>query len=144
MSSLVSEYDGTIDSKGRLVIPSPVRPVLGSTVMILLGLDPCLCIYSMEQWRNVEARIAQIAQFGERGRQIRRTLGPLAEERAVDDQGRVLVSENLRKAAGLTREIKIVGVVDKLEVWDPEAWARERAERMDPEWRRLIMDELGL
>ena len=138
MGRLVGAYECTLDPKGRVVIPAPLRPALGPTVVLVLGMDPCVLAYPESRWGRVEEVVLELPQFDEESAWIRRALGEAAEERVVDGQGRILIGESLRRDAGLSRHVLVVGVFDKLEIWDREAYRATRSAKVTPEWRRRI------
>ena len=102
----MGEYGHSLDPKGRLIIPSKFREALGERFVITRSLDPCLCIYAMEDWQR------QLVRFFLSG----------ANEVEPDRQGRVLIPGNLREAAGIDRDVILVGVGSRIEIWSREAW----------------------
>lgn len=143
MARLIGTHDGTFDSKNRLTVPVIVRPALGDRVVVAGGPDPCALVYPEWAWRTLEEAVLRLPPFDEEAAWIRRAFGDCAEERAIDDQGRVMISDRLRGMCGLqSKTAIIVGVFDKLEIWDRETYERLRAERITPGWRRDMGNRL--
>ena len=90
--------------------------------MITRSLDPCLCIYAMEDWEKFVARLNDIPYNVKKQRQLVRFFLSGANEVEPDRQGRVLIPGNLREAAGIDRDVILVGVGSRIEIWSREAW----------------------
>lgn len=142
VAKLGGTYESRIDQKGRLTLPAVVRPILGDSVVLSIGVDPCVLVYTQPSWQVLEDAILRTPQFDGESRWLRRALGEVTEERPIDGQGRVLISERLRRECGLYHDVLVIGVFDKLEVWDPEVYRSARSERLTPEWRQTIGDRL--
>ncbi|MBD3175800.1 MAG: cell division/cell wall cluster transcriptional repressor MraZ [Armatimonadia bacterium] len=134
MARLVGTHQARIDQKGRLTLPAPVRPALGGTVVLTAGMDPCVVVYPESTWQVIEESILARKQFGEDERWWRRAMGEAAEERSVDDQGRVLVGDRLRTGCELGRDVLVLGALDRLEIWDPATYEAARSAKVTPEW----------
>jgi MraZ protein len=117
---LIGQYRHIMDVKGRVIIPQRFREELGDNFVITRGLDGCLFLYSMEEWDKLSSRIRS-APMGE-GRTMQRFFFANAEEAIPDAQGRIIIPANLRKLAGLTKDIVIVGVESRAELWDAASW----------------------
>ena len=120
---LLGEYEHTLDIKGRLAMPAKLREALGNKFIITKGLDGCLFVYDMDEWRKVEAKLAALPMSRKTARDFTRFLFGGACEGACDKQGRVLLPANLRKHAGLEKDAVIVGVGSRAEIWDAQRWA---------------------
>jgi len=143
VARLIGTHSATFDSKNRLTVPVIVRPALGDRVVIAGGPDPCALVYPDWTWRALEEAVLRLPPFDEEAAWVKRAFGDCAEERAIDDQGRLMVSERIREVCGLeSRTVIIVGVFDKLEIWDRDAYDRLRAERVTPRWRRDVGNRL--
>ena len=119
----VSEYNHSLDTKGRLIIPSKFRESLGDTFMVTKGLDGCLSIYDMEGWKLLEEKLKVLPLTNANARKFTRFMLGGAIECEVDKQGRILLPANLREFAHLTKDVTLVGVGNRIEIWDKEAWA---------------------
>jgi len=118
----LGEYQHSLDAKGRVVLPARWRSLVGEGCVLTIGPDTCLQGFTKLGWDGVAERLAtlRIAEPGRRDA-IRRVFA-LAHFDTPDPQGRILVPEPLRQAAGLDREIAVVGQHDHFEVWGWDAW----------------------
>lgn len=123
----VGEYSHSLDSKGRLIIPSRFREALGDTFMVTKGLDGCLSIYDMEGWKNLESKLQALPLTNANARKFTRFMLGGAIECEVEKQGRILIPANLREFAHLTKDVALVGVGGRIEIWDKETWIQVSA-----------------
>lgn len=117
----MGEYNHTIDTKGRIIIPSKFREALGEQFVVTLGLDGCLFVYPNEEWMNFVAQLKSLPGSKE-ARQMQRYFMAGAADCEVDKQGRILIPNKLREHAGLEKDIVFVGVLSKIEIWSKEKW----------------------
>jgi len=118
----------TIDSKGRIIIPSKFRDVIKaqeSNGVMVSRIDGGLVAYTYDEWYNIETRILSLAEKSENMRRFRRVFIGGAFECACDKQDRILIPQNLRQYAELDKEIVLVGVLDHFEIWSRKSWDRE-------------------
>ena len=118
-------YEHSIDGKGRLSIPSRFREALArrrQKVLILTHFDSCVAAYPLDEWRQLEERIRKQSTLQKDIRAFLRLFYSGATETAVDGQGRILIPPPLREKAGLAREVMIVGVLNKIEIWSKARW----------------------
>lgn len=123
----LGEYKHSMDDKGRLFIPAKLRESLGKHFYISKGFDRCLMIYDETQWAQFSAKLNALSMGQAKNRDIKRFFFSGADELTCDKQGRVLLASALRQYAGILRDIVIVGVGDKAEVWAAEAWDARNA-----------------
>lgn len=116
------EYDHSVDSKGRFSVPSKCRDNLGTTFMITKGFDGCLFVFAMEKWEDFVKDLSNLPMSRSDARALARTFAAGASECELDKQGRTLIPVKLREYADLESEVKIVGVFDRLELWDPKKY----------------------
>ena len=116
------EYQHTLDEKGRVIIPARLREGLGDTFMITRGLDRCLFIFHFDEWLKIEQKVKELPVTRSDARAFTRYFFSGAAEVEIDRQGRVLIPQNLRDYAGIEKEVMIIGVSDRVEVWSEEAW----------------------
>ena len=138
---LIGEYEHTIDTKGRIIMPSKLKDDIGEKFVITQGLDGCLFVYSQGEWKNFEDKLRTFPLTNKDARALKRFFLARATECEIDKQGRFLISSNLREFAKLTKEVVIIGVLDKIEIWSKDRWleysnkenleADEIAERME-------------
>lgn len=117
----MGEYDHTIDTKGRVIIPSKFRGDLGNEFVVTSGLDGCLFIYPMDEWDNFIEELKKLPGTKE-GRQLQRYFMAGAAACETDKQGRVLIPNKLRDKAELQKDVVLVGVINKIEIWSKEHW----------------------
>jgi len=120
---LLGEYEHSIDPKGRLAMPAKLREGLGEHFIITKGLDGCLFVYDMEQWHLLEEKLGSLPMSRKNARDFNRFLFGGACDGECDKQGRVLLPANLRKYAGLEKDVVIVGVGNRAEIWDAQKWS---------------------
>src|SRR5689334_5740110 len=126
---LLGSHEHTIDDKNRLTLPAKFRQAFADGVVVTRGLDGCLFAYRREDWdRLVESRLAALDTFSEETRRVERFFFSGAAEADPDKQGRVMLPAHLIEHAHLGREVVVVGVNDRLEIWDRDAWRSELAE----------------
>lgn len=118
-------YRHRIDSKGRLPVPAAFRRALaaeGRSSLVITPLDQCLAAYPPGEWARLEAQLRALPAFSRPVKALTRLLASRAADCELDAQGRILLPPLLRQAAGLAREATVVGVLNRIEVWAPEAW----------------------
>jgi len=119
---LIGEYLHTLDPKKRLSVPSRFRKEVGKKVVITHGLDNCLFVYPIKQWESVMEKVSSLPMGAADTRGFGRFLLGGAVETDVDSNGRILIPDFLKQFAGLKSKVAIVGVHDRVEVWDEKAW----------------------
>ena len=124
----MGEFRHAIDEKGRLTLPARIRDGLGQTFVATKGLDSCLFLFPQAEWEGFEMRARALPVTNSDARAYVRLLFAGASECRVDAQGRVLLPAALREYAALGREGLVIGVLNRAEVWAPEAWERYRAD----------------
>jgi MraZ protein len=126
---LLGTHEHTIDDKNRLTLPARFRGSFGEGGIVTLGLDGCLYAYTQARWQElVDQQLSGLDQLSADGRTLMRHFFANAQEAEPDRQGRVVLAAHLIEAAKLDREVVIVGVYDRLEIWDRAAWRAQRAE----------------
>lgn len=139
------EYQHTVDPKGRVIVPSRFREGLGEKFIMTKGLDNCLYAYSPEEWAGLESKAKALPLSDPNARAFIRFFFSGATECEVDKQGRILIPQNLREYAGLDKEIYIIGVSNKVEVWDKAKWeSYSGSELLKPESIAESMAMLGI
>lgn len=118
----IGEYSHNLDAKGRLIIPNKFREELHASFILTRGLDGCLTIYSIDQWKKIFEEINKLPNTKEAARQYVRVLTSNATECILDSQGRILIPSNLSKAVGIKKECIIVGANDHIEIWNKDSW----------------------
>ncbi len=116
----MGEYNHTIDAKGRLIIPSKFREALGDTFVVTKGLDGCLFVYDNEEWNAFEEKLKSLPITNKEARQFVRFFLAGAAEVEVDKQGRILVPNILRDFAQINKDVVLIGVASRIEIWSKE------------------------
>ncbi len=119
---LSGEYNNSLDSKNRMIIPAKFRGELGYKCMLTKGLDDCLVLYPMETWARQEEMLAKLPMSDKKARDFRRYIYRFAFECEVDKQGRVLIPQRLREVSGIERDLVTIGIVDRVEIWAKEKY----------------------
>ncbi len=129
----VSNYDHSIDDKGRFIMPSKFREQLDGRCVVTQGLDDnCLYIYQVSEWDAFMERLRALPNAKREIRAFQRMFTKNAETVEIDKQGRCLLSAKLRELAGIKDEIKLIGMDNKIELWSRESWERfEENEEFD-------------
>ncbi|TCT16847.1 MraZ protein [Natranaerovirga pectinivora] len=118
----MGEYKHTIDEKGRLIVPSKFRDMLGDTFVVTKGLDNCLFIYPEQEWQAFEEKLKNLPVANKGARKFTRFFLAGANQCTVDKQGRILVPNNLREFACLDKEVILIGVSNRIEIWSKDNW----------------------
>ena len=139
----MGEYNHTIDAKGRLIVPSKFREALGDTFVVTKGLDGCLFVYDNKEWNAFEEKLKSLPLTNKEARQFVRFFLAGAAEVEVDKQGRILIPNVLREFAGLAKDVALVGVGSRIEIWSRERF-EDTAAFDDMDEIAEHMAELGL
>lgn len=136
------EYNHTIDTKGRMIIPAKYREALGERFMITRGVEHNLSIYDMTQWEEYVEKLSSLPGNGDARKMVRFIVAG-AVEAELDKQGRILVPANLREWAGIAKDVVLAGVIGHIEVWSKEKYEEATAfDNMDDIAEHMA--ELGL
>ncbi len=119
---LIGEFEHSLDAKGRLIMPAKLRDSIGDSFVVTKGLDGCLFAFSKTEWENFEEKLKSLPLSNKNSREFTRFFLSGATECEIDKQGRFLIPNNLRDTAGLTKEVVIIGVGTRIEIWDKEKW----------------------
>ncbi|MBR2289607.1 MAG: division/cell wall cluster transcriptional repressor MraZ [Clostridia bacterium] len=140
---LVGEYEHSLDVKGRIIMPAKFREDLGEKFIVTKGLDGCLFAFSIEEWTKFEEKLSTLPISNKDARMFTRFFFAGAIDCELDKQGRFLVSSNLREFAGLTKDVVIVGMNSRLEIWSKEKW-EEGQENISADDIAEKMEMLGI
>ncbi|MEI7749406.1 MAG: division/cell wall cluster transcriptional repressor MraZ [Candidatus Moraniibacteriota bacterium] len=124
----IGEYSHSIDPKRRLALPSKFRGELGNRVVVTRGLDRSLFVYPMKVWEELAGKLGAMP-VGEAGKRsfVRLQLAG-ATDVELDGQGRVLIPDYLKEYAGLGKNVIVVGLFNRLELWDEDSWKSYKSE----------------
>ncbi|MDK2991752.1 MAG: transcriptional regulator MraZ [Clostridiales bacterium] len=141
----MGEYRHTIDQKGRLIIPAKFRDDLGDKFVATKGLDRCLFVYSPDEWSNLEQRLKALPLTNKDARAFVRFFFAGAAECEIDKQGRILLPANLREYASLVKDVVLVGVLTRVEIWSKDIWDEYNEQaNLDHESIAERMADLGI
>ena len=121
---LIGEYEHSLDAKGRLIMPAKLRTDMGEKFIITKGLDGCLFVFAQNEWSNFESKLNELPLINKNARDFVRFFLSGATECEIDKQGRFLLVNTLREYAEITKEVIIIGVGTRLEIWDKEKWKK--------------------
>ncbi len=126
---LMGDYTHTIDAKGRVIIPSKFREILGDVFIITKGFDNSLTIYSTKDWEKLEEKLSEMSMINSDARVVRRMIVGSASEVVPDKQGRIILTASQREYARIDKDVVFSGNLDHVEVWSKEEW--DQAQHMD-------------
>ena len=123
-NTFTGEYKYSLDNKGRINIPSKFRSALSKlsneNFVITKGMDSCIVAYPLEEWQiRVEAGLRELSSTSSKNRKLVRSITRFANTVKLDAQGRIQITPNLKEYASLKKEVIIIGVVNKIEIWNP-------------------------
>lgn len=134
----MGEYNHSIDTKNRVIIPSKFREQLGDSFVVSCGLDGCLYLCTYEDWETFIGKLRELP-YTKETRDLQRFFGQNSTIVDTDKQGRVLIPQNLKAMAGIDKDIVFVGAISKVELW-----AKERLNSNTPdETMESIVDKLS-
>ncbi len=120
------EYEHTLDKKGRLIIPSNFRDLIKEHYIekffVTRGLDRCLFMFAEDEWKSQESKFKSIPFTKSEARKFNRLYFSGAVEVACDKQGRILIPKYLKEFAEIKRDVMIIGVSNRIEIWSKEKW----------------------
>jgi MraZ protein len=120
------EYIHSIDRKGRLILPAKFREVAKNQFVekffVTRGLDKCLFMFAEEEWRSQENKFKTLSFTKQQSRTFNRLLFSGAVEVSFDKQGRILLPQYLKDFAGIKKDVMIVGVSNRIEIWSKDTW----------------------
>lgn len=118
----MGEYSHSVDPKGRLIMPAKFREALGSEFVMTKGLDECLFVYPKNEWESIEDKFREVPLTTKDARKFSRFFFAGAASCEIDKQGRVLLPSVLRDFAGIDKDVVLVGVLNRIEIWDKAHW----------------------
>jgi MraZ protein len=141
----LGEFSHALDDKGRLTIPAKFRDELAGGLVVTRGIDRCLSVFPRQVWEQLAGNIAKLPLTQRSARNFGRLMFSGAADFIPDRQGRVLIPQGLRDYALLDSEAIIIGLYDRLEIWNPDSWINVKtAVEEDPESIAEQLQELGI
>ncbi|QCK14551.1 division/cell wall cluster transcriptional repressor MraZ [Mangrovivirga cuniculi] len=126
MAFFTSEYEIKLDAKGRLTLPSKLKSGLpesnGGELVLRRGFEQCLILYPMTEWKKIYQKIAGLNEFNEEHRKLQRNFFRGNSVVELDSSGRILIPKPMMSFAELDREAVLVGVGNKIELWNPDIY----------------------
>lgn len=123
---LIGEYKHTIDTKKRLAIPAKFRKDLGERAVITKGLDNCLVVYTLEEWQKLAQKLENLPFSQADARNFARIVLSGAADVELDKLGRILIPDYLKEYGVLKKNVTLLGLSNKIEIWDSEKWQEHR------------------
>ena len=133
-SSFTGEYNYSLDDKNRVNIPAKFRRALGPesrTFVVTRGFDECLILYPSMEWKRVEEQLVRLSSLKVRDRGFIRSIVRHATYIQFDTQGRISIPDNLVKYSYINKKVTIIGMINKIELWDPEILSKSDSESTD-------------
>ena len=141
---LIGEFEHSLDAKGRLIMPAKLRESIGERFVVTKGLDGCLFAFSLDEWANFEEKLKMLPLSNKNSREFSRFFLSGATECEIDKQGRFLIPNNLRDAANLEKEVVIIGVGTRIEIWNKNKWKSYSNDNISVEEIAENMTTLGI
>jgi len=118
----IGEYNHNLDEKGRLAIPVKFREDLKGGAVVTKGLDGCLFLYPINEWRTLAEKLSHLPISQSNTRAFARLMLAGAMDVTLDKQGRVVIPDYLRKYVNLSKKVVVNGLYNRLEIWDEDVW----------------------
>ena len=115
---LMGEFHHNLDDKNRLIIPSKFRNEIGNKFIVTRGIEKCLFVYSLDEWNKIIEKLNSLPFTNKDARTFMRMFLSGATECELDNNGRVCINAPLMNYASLSKECVVIGVGDRLEIWD--------------------------
>lgn len=145
MAGFLGEYEATIDSKGRFLLPVGIKKQLPedslSQFVINRGFEKCLTLYPVKSWEPIINGISKLNDFDPKVREFRRYFFNGATNLELDTAGRLLIPPSLKEHAGLDKDIVIAGAINKIEIWDIHKY-KQFFESISPEYFKTLAQEV--
>ena len=128
-------FEHTVDAKGRVSVPSRFREILvdhyDDRLVLALDYDRCLTVYPLEEWERLEEKIKNLPMMQKEVKEFMRFFFSTATECELDKQGRILIPPPLRERAGIRKNVLLIGIINKVEIWDTHAWEARNSQNAD-------------
>lgn len=119
----IGEYQNKMDEKGRVIMPSKFREELGHSFFVTKGMENCLFVFDNDEWEELGEKINDSSQLSRKeSRGFARLFYAGASNSSFDKQGRILIPNHLREYANITKDVVIIGVAKRIEIWAKESW----------------------
>ncbi len=138
MGSITGTFERSLDAKDRLMLPARLQDDLGAECYLTMGMDRCLALYPESSWQVFTEKFAALPMS--QSRKLRPLFANAVKCRP-DSQGRINIPQRLQKFAGIAKDVAIIGVHNRAEIWDLDTW-RSNDEEMTPEKMVELMEAL--
>lgn len=118
----IGEYTYKMDQRKRLAIPVKFRKVLGKKAVITQGLDSCLFLYPLKEWKILAEKLSRLPLSQADARGFARIMLAGAMSVSLDNLGRILIPDYLKKYAALSKNVVMAGLYNRVEIWDERKW----------------------
>lgn len=146
MAGFKGQAEYSVDNKGRVAIPArmrnALRPAARNTFTITRGIDRCIYLYAQDDWEEMEGRFSKLNSFRSEERDFLRLTMMWADEVTFDGQGRIGIPKPLLEHAGVAERALIIGVLDRIEIWNPDVFA-ERLDSAAADYETLAERVMG-
>lgn len=128
-------FEHTVDAKGRVSIPSKFRELISERydgrLVMAIDFDRCLTVYPLEEWEKLEEKIKALPMMQKEVKDFMRFFFSTATECELDKQGRILIPPALRERAGINKNVIVLGIINKMEIWDLHLWQARNSQNAD-------------
>ena len=128
-------FEHTMDSKGRVSVPAKFRDIIADRydgrLVLALDFDRCLAVYPLEEWEKLEEKIRTLPMMQKEVKEFMRFFFSSASECELDKQGRILIPPTLRERAAINKTVLLVGIINKIEIWDSAVWEARNSQNID-------------
>lgn len=138
------EYQHALDTKNRIIVPAKLREELGNKFVITKGLDRCLYVYPLVEWKILEEKLKTLPLTNKDARAFVRFFFSGACEIELDKQYRGVIPQNLKEYAGIEKDIVSIGVLSRVEIWSKEKWDEYNESNIDFDSISEKMNDLGI
>ena len=125
-----------VDDKGRVNLPAKLRkyvsPEANETFVLTRGFEKCLFVYPVDEWNKLEVNLRNLSSYDPEHRRFIRALLELASESQLDGQARLSIPQELREYASIQNEVRIIGTLDKIELWNPKIYDEYKSTQPEP------------
>lgn len=146
MTGFLGEYEATIDSKGRFLLPGGIKKQLPDTttsVVINRGFEKCLNLYAIDAWNVIVEKIKKLNRFEPKVREFTRFFFGGATEVTIDTAGRLLIPPTLKEYAELDKDILLSSDIDKVEIWDSKRYKKLFEDISAHDFSKLAAEVMG-
>lgn len=128
-------FEHSVDAKGRVSVPSKFRDIIAEQfdgkLVLVMDFDRCVTVYPLEEWEKIEEKIKALPIMKQEVKDFMRFVFSTASECDLDKQGRILIPPSLRDGAGIAKNVMLVGIINKIEIWDAKSWVTRTSQNGD-------------